>query len=89
MRELRDNPVEATFSKGGTLHEIRLKDIENFISTSSHFKNINLSQLEKSEQQKFKLRVIHLIKRANSVHGDLRRNTTNIYVLERLFRPQA
>ena len=51
-----------------------------------HYQNLKLDQLGKEEQKKFKARVIHQIKRENSVHGHLLRTSNNIHALERLFR---
>ena len=31
LKELRDNPVEATYEKQGIIYEIRKKDIEHYI----------------------------------------------------------
>ena len=50
LKELKENPVIFTFKKHGILHEIKKRDIDNYIKTSTNFKNIILDDLSKADQ---------------------------------------
>ena len=63
LKELKENPVEFTFKNQGIIHEIKKRDIDNYIKSSKNFKNLNLDDLKKEDQQKYRLRAFSHLKR--------------------------
>lgn len=45
LKEERDNPVIRTCVRGGIIHEIRKRDVDNFIMRSPNYRNIRLDML--------------------------------------------
>lgn len=86
LKELKENPVEFTFKNHGILHEIKKREIDNYIKTSNNFKNINLDDFKKEDQQKYRLRAFTHMKRELDPEAALNHNGLDIRALEKLFR---
>lgn len=86
LKELKENPVEFTFKNHGILHEIKKREIDNYIKTSNNFKNINLDDFKKEDQQKYRLRAFTHMKRELDPEAALNHNGLDIRSLEKLFR---
>ena len=86
LKELKENPVEFTFKNQGILHEIKKRDIDNYIKTSKNFRNLNLDDLKKEDQQKYRFRAFTHMKRDLNPSIALNHNGLDIRALEKLFR---